>query len=275
MIQQMEDRNLAPRTIKTYVYWVKKLSRYYERCPSKISIEEINAFLLHLIRERRQAWSSVNQALCAIRFLLVHVFNHEQPPLRIPRRKREQRLPEVLTQAEVTRLINAHPKLKYRATLHVLYGCGIRLGECTKLNVSDIDSEQMQVRVEQGKGRKDRYTILPQTTLKVLRAYYREDWPDRRGWLFPGRKPGHYLSSHSIQTAYHLARKLAGIHKAGGVHTLRHCFASHHLQLGTDLVTLQRMLGHSNLKATMRYLHVVIDPGQRLRNPLDDRRPRA
>ena len=270
MVTEMEDRNLSPRTIYCYVYWVEQLTRYYWRCPSKIFIEEINAFLLDLIRERKLAWSTVNQALHGIRFFVVNVVGCERPDLRIPPRKREQRLPEVLTRDEATRLIRAHRSLKYRAILHVLYGGGLRVSECAMLKVTDIHGEQMRVRVQQGKGKKDRYTVLPQTTLEVLRDYYRAYGPNRTGWLFPGKNPQNYLSPHSIQRAYHQARRTADIHKAGGVHTLRHCFATHHLQLGTDLATLQRMLGHSSLKTTARYLHVVIDPQQRLRNPLDD-----
>ena len=270
MITAMEDRSLSGRTIDSYVYWVEQLTRHYRRCPSTISIEEANAFLLHLIRNRKLAWSTVNQALCGLRFFMREVLGLECLGLQIPPRKREQRLPEVLTRAEALRLVNAHPKLKYRAILHVLYGSGLRLSETATLKVTDIDSEQMRVRVHQGKGKKDRYTVLPRTTLEVLRAYYCGYRPHRTGWLFPGKKPQNYVSPYSIQRAYHWARKAADIHKAGGVHTLRHCFATHHLQLGTDLATLQRMLGHSSLKTTARYLHVVIDPQQRLRNPLDE-----
>lgn len=270
MMTQMQDRDLSASTIRSYVYWVEQLARHYWRCPLTISIEEANAFLLHLIRKRKLAWSTVNQALCGIRFFIENVAGCEQPHLCIPPRKREQRLPEVLTQNEATRLINAHPKLKYRAILHILYGSGLRLSECAMLKVTDIDSEQMQIRVQQGKGKKDRYTILPRTSLEVLRDYWAAYRPERTRWLFPGQDPQKHLCFHSIQKAYHQARKLADIHKAGGVHTLRHCFATHHLQLGTDLATLQRMLGHSSLKTTSRYLHVVIDPQQRLRNPLDN-----
>ena len=270
MIVAMQDRHLASHTIEAYVHWVEQLARHYRRCPSKISIDETNRFLLHLIRERKLAWSTVNQALCGIRFFLLHVLGVEQPGLWIPPRKREQRLPEVLTRSEALRLINAHPRLKHRAMLHTLYGCGLRVSECTRLKIMDIDSEQMQVRVQQGKGRKDRYTILPRLTLDLLREYYLTYQPERTGWLFPGKKPQNPVSIAVLQRGYHQARKAAGIHKSGGVHTLRHCFATHHLQLGTDLVLLQRMLGHRHLKTTARYLHVIVDPQQRLRNPLDD-----
>jgi integrase/recombinase XerD len=224
-------------------------------------------FLLYLIR-KDCAWSSVNQALNGLRMFYRTVMQIEQPDLRIPPRKRPQKLPEVLTQDEVQRLINAHPQLKYRAALYLLYGCGPRLTEAASLQVNAIDGPQMRVRVVQGKGKKDRYTILPEAILEILREWWKTH--QSRECLFPGKRPGHYSSAANIQKAYHLARQMAGIEKSGGVHTLRHCFATHHLQLGTDLVTLQRMLGHSNLKTTSRYLHVVVGTGE-IRNPLDDR----
>jgi len=155
----------------------------------------------------------------------------------------------------------------------VLYGSGLRLGEAARLKITDIDSEQMHVRVEQGKGKKDRYSVLPSTTLALLRDYYRMHRPKK--WLFPGRNRTTHISMSSIQHAFHKARTRAGIRKPGGVHILRHCFATHHLQMGTDLATLQRLLGHTSLKTTALYLHVVVDPQRRIRNPLDEALPEA
>lgn len=270
MIQEMSDRHLAARTIDTYVYWVADLAKHYHVCPSRLSDEQINHYLRQeLIRNRDAAWSTVNQALCAIRFLRGPVLHMEVSALYIPPRKREQRLPEVLTLDEVRRILEAHPKLRYRAMLTTIYGCGLRVGECAALRVADIDGEQMRVRVEQGKGKKDRYTVLPEATRKLLRDYYLQHRPDPRSWLFPGPSGYRHITTASIMRAYTEAKKIAGIHKHGGVHTLRHCFATHHLQLGTDLVTLQRMLGHNNLKTTSRYLHVAIGVGSGGRNPLD------
>ncbi len=270
MIQEMSDRHLAPRTIATYVYWIAKLARHYRLCPSILTDEQINLYLREeLVRKKDAAWSSVNQALCAIRFLRGQVLHMDVDSLCIPPRKREQRLPEVLSVAEVGRLLNAHPKLRYRAMLTTIYGCGLRVSECAALRVADIDGEQMRVRVVQGKGKKDRYTVLPRATLDLLRAYYREHRPDPRGWLFPGHPRRKHICTCSIMKAYRDSKRIAGIHKNGGVHTLRHCFATHHLQIGTDLVTLQRMLGHDNLRTTSRYLHVAVGLESRLRNPLD------
>jgi len=270
MIQAIEDRHFAPSTCQTYVHWVGQLARHYGRCPSRISDGETNEYLLHLIREKKLAWSSVNQALAGIRFLFKVVLEREVSALSIPPRKREQRLPEILTVEEARRLIEAHPDPRYRTMLHVIYGCGLRVSECARLRTTDIDPEQMRVRVRQGKGKKDRFTLLPQKTLEELRAHARHLPLRYDTWLFSGADPERPITVESIQRAYHIARNIAGIHKQGGVHTLRHCFATHHLQVGTDLPTLQRMLGHTSLKTTARYLHVVIDPGQRIRNPLDD-----
>ena len=270
MITCMQDQDLAPSTIKTYTHWVTQLSQHYQRCPSRISTAHMNAFLLHLIRERKLAWSTVNQALCSLRYFLAHIMKQDEPDLHIPPRKKPQRLPEVLTQPEARKVVQAHPRLKYRTALHLLYGSGLRLSECARLKIRDIDSQQMQVRVEQGKGRKDRYTLLPQTTLLMLRSYYTKEHDRHSEWLFPGKNPDNYISPTAFQRAYHEAKQIVGIFKTGGVHTLRHCFASHHLQLGTDLPTLQRMLGHTDMKTTMRYLQVVVDPQRKIRNPLDD-----
>lgn len=270
MIQEMSDRHFAPRTIDTYVHWVANLAKHYNACPSSLTDEQINGYLLEeLTRKRRAAWSTVNQALCSIRFLRGKVLHLDVSALRIPPRKREQRLPEVLSLEEVRRLLDAHPKLRYRAMLTTIYGCGLRVSECAALRVSNIDGEQMRVRIEQSKGKKDRYTILPLATRDLLRTYYRKHRPDPRGWLFPGQQPGRHITTECIMRAYKEAKEIAGIHKHGGVHTLRHCFATHHLQLGTDLVTLQRMLGHTSLKTTSRYLHVAIGAGSGGRNPLD------
>jgi len=268
MIEEMDARNLSERTKSCYVYWVAELANHYNQCPSKVSDEQVNAFLRGLFTERTLAWSTGKQALCGIRFLLAAVLKRDVSALAIPPRKREQRLPEVLTRQEAIRLVCAHPELEYRAVLHTLYGCGLRLSEAARLSLGDIDSEQMRVRVRQGKGAKDRYTILPKRTLDILREYWFTH--RHRRYLFPGRDPGRPISTGSIQRAFHQAKKLAGVVKDGGVHALRHSFATHHLQTGTDLVTLQRMLGHTSLKTTARYLHVVIDPDQRLRSPLDE-----
>ncbi len=271
LIQEMSDRGFSPCTHKNYIHCIAQLASYYNRCPSKLSDEEINRYLLEvLLRKRQRSWSTVNQSLCAIRFLRGQVLKLDTSRLAIPPRKREQRLPEVLSLREARCVIEAHPQLRYRAMLTTIYGCGLRVSECAALRIRDIDPEQMQVRIEQSKGKKDRYTILPQEVLRVLQQYWHEAKPGHDGWLFPGREPGTHITPDSIGTAYRKAKKVAGIKKYGGVHTLRHCFATHMLYMGgTDLISLQRMLGHNSLKTTARYLHMSAGGTVSRKNPLD------
>ena len=267
MIRAMKWRHLSPKTIEAYVSQVQQLARHYGRCPSQLSAAEIEAYLFAMIEERCLAWKTVNQAAHAIRFLYREVLERETA-FKIPPRKSESRLPEVLSLAETRRLIDAPFNLKHRAILHTVYGCGLRLNETVHLKVKHIESERMLVRVEQGKGRKDRYTILPKCTLQVLREYYRRFRPD--DWLFYGRDTNQPLSDRTPQRIFRAAKEKAGITRGRGIHTLRHCFATHLLSAGTDVQTVQHLLGHRNLSTTLVYLHVI--PGERMpvHSPLDE-----
>jgi site-specific recombinase XerD len=267
MIDAMVLRNLSPRTIDSYVAAVVRLASYYHRCPSLLSLEEVQAYLVHMTRDLGRAWSTVNVAAMAFRMLYVHVLGRGEVYFRLPTRRRVKRLPITLGIEETQRLINAPSFIKHRAILHTIYGGGLRLGEAAQLKITDIDSEQMRIRVEQGKGRKDRYTILPQSTLELLRAYYRFEHPIH--YLFNGRHRGERIHERSIQGLYELARKKAGITRGSGVHTLRHCFASHHLLKGTDLISLQHMMGHSRLQTTAIYLHLVPESWGEIKSPCD------
>jgi site-specific recombinase XerD len=267
MIDAMVLRNLSPRTIESYVAAVVRLASHYSRCPSTLSLEEVQAYLVYLIGDLKRAWSTVNVAAMAFRFLYIQVLERTEVQFRLPPRKYEKRLPIVLSIEETQRLINAPEWIKHRAILHTIYGGGLRLGEAARLKITDIDSAQMRIRVEQSKGRKDRYTILPRSTLEVLRAYYRQECP--RHYLFNGRRRGQAIHDRSIQTIYRQARKLAGVTRGRGVHTLRHCFASHHLLNGTDLLTLQHLMGHTRMETTARYLHLVPESWGRIKSPCD------
>lgn len=267
MINAMMLRNLSARTIESYVGAVARLAKYYGRCPSLLTLEEVQAYLVHLIGDLGRAWSTVNVAAMAFRFLYIQVLGRSEVSFRLPPRKREKRLPIVLGLEETQRLINAPELLKHRAILHTIYGGGLRLGESTRLKLTDIDPANMRMRIEQGKGRKDRYTILPQSTLEILRAYYREERPIL--YLFNGRRRGEPIHARSIQLIYHQASEAAGITRGRGVHTLRHCFASHHLLGGTDLLVLQHLLGHTRLETTTRYLHLVPGSWGQIKSPSD------
>ena len=267
MIDAMVLRNLASSTITAYIAAVQRLALHYHRCPSGLSLEEVQGYLVYMIRDLGRAWSTVNVAAMAFRFLYVEVLRRSEVQFLLPRRKKEKRLPMVLGLGETRRLIDAPAHIKHRAILHTIYGGGLRCGEVTRLKPTDIDSEQMRIRIEQGKGRKDRYTILPQSTLAILRDYYRAERPQQ--YLFHGRRRGEPISNRTIQHIYHQARKAAGVTRGRGVHTLRHCFASHHLLAGTDLLVLQHMLGHRRLETTARYLHLVPGSWGQIKSPSD------
>ena len=267
MIDLMVLRHMSERTIEAYIRHLKQLARHYGRCPSSLSSKEVEAYLVYLSRERGLACNTINVAAMAARFLFREVLGRSEEEFHLPRRKSEKHLPLILSLEEAQRLLNAPDRVKPRAILHTIYGCGLRLGEVVRLRLLDVESAHMRVRVEQSKGRKDRYTVLPQSTLRLLREYYRAERP--REWLFNGRVRGEPISPRAIQVIYAQARKKAGIRRGCGVHTLRHCFASHHLALGTDLRILQEMLGHRHLSTTEVYLHVMPRRWGMLRSPAD------
>lgn len=269
MIAEMVYRNYAERTIELYVRHVGQLAKHYNRCPSKLSREEVQGYLVHLSRDRGLAYSTVNAAAVAAKFLYREVLDRGEQEFRLPARKGERRLPVVLSIEETLGLIDAPDLIKHRAILHTIYGGGLRLGEACELRITDIDSAHMRIRVEQGKGRKDRYTLLPKSTLKLLRDYYGAERPEH--WLFNGRVRGRQITRRMVEYIYQGAREKMGIERSRGrgVHTLRHCFASHHLAQGTDLLSIQKMMGHKHLVTTERYLHLMPERWGRLCSPAD------
>lgn len=269
MVSELTLRRYAPSTIKSYVGAVSLLARHYNRCPSRITDEEVILWLRHRLAQGL-AGHTVNVALHGVRFMWREILHRPVDALKLPKIRRTQKLPEALSQQEVRALLDAHPKRTYRAALHLLYGCGLRISELARLEVRHIDRATMRVRVEQAKGNKDRYTVLPRRALLELETYWRAERWDSASipWLFPGRG-GNHLGTDAIYRAYNEAKRLAGISKRGGVHALRHSFATHHLMAGTDLVTLQRMLGHKHLRTTARYLQIVLESGHDITSPLD------
>ena len=254
MIDELTLRRLSVRTHESYLGAVSGLAKYYHRSPEQLSIEEVRGYLLHLERERHLSWNSLNVAVSGLRFLYFKTLKWELTRMDIPPRRKESRLPEVLSREEVDRLLAAADNPKHRVALMTLYAAGLRLNEATHLRVQDIDSSRMTIRVEQGKGRKDRYTVLSPRLLEELRVYWKQH-PSRH-YLFFGTSPDQPLHETAIQKAYNRAKLRAGIQKGHGVHTLRHCFATHMLEAGADVRTLQVLLGHSNLATTARYLQI-------------------
>ena len=265
MLDAMVLRGLSARTQESYVGAVGLLARHYHASPEQLSDEQVQAYLLHLLQERHLSRSTVNQASCAVRFLVCEVLGQEERRLQIPLGRSPQRLPEVLTRAEVAALLAAPQPLKARTLLMTAYASGLRLSELCQLRGCDIDSapERMCIRVVQGKGGRDRYSLLTPDLLEQLRLYWRtcRMHDPATGWLFPGSPDtSRALSSSAAQRYYHRAREAAGITKVGGIHTLRHCFATHLLEAGVDLNSISKWLGHGQLSTTGRYLRMA-NPG--------------
>lgn len=257
MIDAMIQRGFAQRTQESYVEAIVRMSRHYGRDPATYTAAEVEAYLLYLIKERKLSYSTVNQAACASRFLFLTVLGYECARFPIPCAKAPQTQPHLLARAEIAALFAACVHPLHRTLLQTIYAAGLRVSEACALRVTDIDSQpdRMSVRVEQGKGAKDRYTLLAPTLYAHLREHARSY--QTRQWLFPRRDGHRPLTIESAQRAYQGARARAGITKPGGIHTLRHCFATHLLEGGVDLYTIQRLLGHGHIGTTSRYLHLT------------------
>jgi integrase/recombinase XerD len=234
------------------------VARHYRRSPDTLTADEVQHYLLHLLRERHLSRSSVNQYGCAYRFLYGTVLALDGQAFQIPLAPAPQRLPEILSREELARLFAAAVHQKARTFLMLGYGTGLRLSELCRLRAEHIDShaDRMCIRVEQGKGGKDRYVPLAEDVLQLLRSWWRSAHP--RPWLFGGlRDPSRAIDTGSAQRWYYLARDAAGIIKRGGIHSLRHAYATHLLEAGYDLYSLQQWLGHNHVSTTTRYLHLT------------------
>jgi len=258
MLDALELRGMAARTRESYIDAVARLARHYRRSPEVLTAKQVQQYLLHLLRERKLARSSVNQYGCAYRFLYGSVLGLDGQAFQIPLAAAPQRLPEILSREELARLFTAARHAKSRSFLMLTYGTGLRLSELCTLRVADIDSaaDRMCIRVVQGKGGKDRYVPLSADVLQLLRAWWRLAHP--REWLFgAARDATRPLDPKSPQRWYRAACTEAGITKQGGIHGLRHAYATHLLEAGVDLYTLQQWLGHGHISTTTRYLHLV------------------
>ncbi len=223
--------------------------------------------MFELLNQQQNSHSYVNQSLSAIKFLYKHVFNKNEPLCELPRPKKENKLPSVLNKEEVLKIFNQVKNYKHKAILYLVYSSGLRVGEVVRLKVEDIDTERMMIHVKQGKGRNDRYTLLSEVALKALRKYAAIDKPET--WLFPGRKEGSFLTERSVQKIFSNACEKAKICKNVSVHALRHSFATHLLEGGTDLRYIQELLGHKSSKTTEIYTHVSNKSLSKIQSPLD------
>ena len=267
MTDQMTVRGMAEKTKEAYLRAVTGLAKYYRRSPVQVTEQEVQQYLLHLIEERRLAWSSCNVAANGLKFFYHVTLDRSEAQFCIPQAKTPQRLPEILSREEIERLLAAASELKHRVLLMLTYSAGLRVSEVAHLKVSHIDSGRMSVRVEQGKGNKDRYTVLSARMLKELRRYWLAYRPEV--WLFTGRDRARPMHVKTIQRIFYAAKDRAGIVKTCGIHALRHAFATHLLEAGTDLHTIQRLLGHGHLSTTMRYFHLAQKHLLNAGSPLD------
>lgn len=257
MLDAMVQRGFAQRTQETYIGAIRRMAKHYRRDPALYTPQEVQAYLLHMVKEERLSYSSMNQAACAAQFLFQTVLGHGREQFHIPFAKVPAKQPELLARAEIARLLAACTHPARRMLLQTIYASGLRVSEACALRVADIDSapDRMCIRVACGKGGKGRYSILSPTLLELLRFYARYVRPAT--WLFAGSTGQQPLNIEVAQRAYRAACLRAGITKSGGIHTLRHCFATHLLEGGVDLFTIQKLLGHTHIATTGRYLHLI------------------
>ena len=267
MLNDMTVRGLAENTKKSYLSSVTGLARHYRRSPDQVSAQEVQDYLIHLHEQRGLTWQSCNCARHGIRFFYRITLGLPEPHFYLPGAKTPSTLPEILNHEELLRLFTVTTNPKHRTLLMTAYAAGLRCSELTRLRVSDIDSGRMLLRVDQGKGNKDRYVPLSPRLLEQLRAYWRRTRPPH--WLFPSPIAGRPLSRHSPGDIYHRAKQKAGIEKSGGIHTLRHCYATGLLEAGVELPVIQRRLGHRSIRSTLRYLHLAQDTTSATPSPLD------
>lgn len=267
MTADMQVRNLSPRTISTYIDHVAKFAAYFNKSPELLGPDEIRQYQVHLVQEREVSWSLLNQCVCALRFLYRTTLRKDWVIAYIPFCKRERKLPLVLSLAEIARFFEAVSSLKYRALLMTAYAAGLRLSEVASLRVSDIDSARMLIRVRQGKGRKDRYVMLSPSLLSSLRLYWQAARPT--GYLFPGTIPQRHISLSAVQKACQRAASDSGLDKRVNLRMLRHCFATHLLESGTNIRVIQMLLGHQSVHTTELYTHVSPQAVAETNSPLE------
>ena len=267
MINDMKLRRFSTSTQQAYVDAVAGLARFFNQAPDRLNEENVQAYLLHLMEERKLSWSSCNIAVSGLRFFYGKTLGRRSMCLAIPPRKQKKQLPEILSTEELERLFASATNPKHRMMLMTTYAGGLRVSEVVRLKVSHIESDRMMIRVDDGKGNKDRYTILSERLLKELRIYWTMYHPTL--WLFPAKDPKRTMHIGTAQKIYYTAKKRAKITRGKGIHTLRHCFATHMLEAGEDPRTIQVLMGHTSIVTTMVYLQVTRKKLASTKSPLD------
>jgi integrase/recombinase XerD len=268
MTEDMQVRNLSPHTQTSYVQQVSLFARHFNKSPEALGPEDIRSYQVYLTNEKKLAPGSILIAVAALRFLYKISLKKAWPfDEVIPAPKKPQKLPVVLSPEEVLHFLESVGSTKHRVILTTCYAAGLRISEAVRLKPGDIDSQRMVVRVEQGKGQKDRYVMLSPKLLETLRGYYRTMRP--KGWLFVGDAPGQPITRSAVELACQKARRISGIGKPVSPHSMRHAFAVHLLEAGTDVRTIQLLLGHRSLATTARYLRIATSKVCSTSSPLD------
>ncbi len=260
-------QRVAPKTRRAYLESVKGLTTYHKLPADQLTNDQIQEYLLYRIKEKKSAWSTCNVIFSGLKKFYHGFLGRDNTGFSIPPRPRAHQLPMLLSRDEVSRILKAPGNLKHQALLAIIYGSGLRVSEAVRLRAEHIESKRMLVRIEQSKGRKDRYTILSKSCLDLLREYWRTYQPGE--WLFFAKDKNRPMPSETAQKIYHLAKQKAGVTRGRGIHTLRHCFATHALEQGVQLFILKRWLGHASIKTTCIYLHASPEMFQNISSPLD------
>jgi len=266
MLLEMRLRGMSTRTQRSYVHACKELARYYRRPLETLTCAEVQTFLDHLISVRKLAWSTINVYFSAFRFLYRQILKRPAKDFSIPPRGRSGKRPGVLSRKEVKQLIGATENLKHRALLSMVYGSGLRVSEVVNVKSVDVDRGRMMLKVT-GKGHKDRYTLLAKHTLRLIEYHWRLNRP--QSYFFFGTDKSRPMAVATAQEIYYQAVKRSGVRRVGGIHTLRHCFASHALEDGHDIFAIKRWMGHAALVTTGGYMHVVPGNVRKVPSPLD------
>ena len=267
MLKDMQLRGHSPQTQSRYLGHLRQFEDFSQSQAEDLGPEEIRNFLHFLITEKNLSGGYVNNIYNALKFFFETTLDHNWNYKQLPRVKRTSKLPVVLSRGEIKKLFAVTSKLKFRAMFMIAYASGLRVSEIAHLKVSDIDSENMQIMVREGKGKVDRYSLLSQMCLDILRLYWKQYRPTL--WLFPGIISGQPITIHTIENAFRKARNQASINKKASIHSLRHSFATHLLENGTDVVRIQKLLGHARITSTMLYLHLAKVKILQVKSPLD------
>jgi len=269
MKQDLELRNYSANTVTIYLDHMNNFIKFHMKDPSLIELEDITTYQIYLVYSKKVSYSTFNLAVCSIKYFYRHILDKGFRIDLIPYQRKAKSLPNVLSKQEVMRIINAAVNLKNKAIIQTIYSAGLRLSELINLRIPDIDSKRMVIRVDQGKGKKDRYVMLSKILLSTLREYWKQAQPKPKTYLFPGVNPHTHFSRRSVQRIIKETTLLAHIDKTVTPHTLRHCFATHLLEAGENIRVIQKLSGHKSLRATELYTHVAENYINQTTSPLD------